>query len=135
MSWLTPEYQNIFTQVQVQGQPEWGMDDSGNARNERGTWASFSTLLGWFGNAQLGPIYLGWTGIISIVTGTLALNERNEVERELLVARIRSGEPVKIPVADRSLPAQTLTREGVVDEKAKDSEAIPGGWPERGIGD
>ncbi|MDU8910944.1 photosynthetic reaction center subunit M [Aestuariicoccus sp. MJ-SS9] len=69
-----PEYQNIFTQVQVQGPPEWGMDDSGNAKAERGTKASFSTLIGWLGNAQLGPVYLGWTGLISILTGILALN-------------------------------------------------------------
>ena len=68
------EYQNIFTQVQVQGAPEWGMDDSGNAKRERGTWARFSTLAGWIGNAQLGPVYLGWTGLISILTGILALN-------------------------------------------------------------
>lgn len=73
MIW-TPEYQNIFTQVQVQGPPEWGMDESGTAKAERGTWASFSTLAGWIGNAQLGPLYLGWTGMIALVTGTLALN-------------------------------------------------------------
>ena len=29
-----PEYQNIFTQVQVQGKPEWGMDDAGKPRTE-----------------------------------------------------------------------------------------------------
>ena len=55
------EYQNIFTQVQVQGPPEMGMTRtaslSGNAR-KRG----FSTLAGLFGNAQLGPIYLGPSG-------------------------------------------------------------------------
>ncbi|MFZ5963576.1 photosynthetic reaction center subunit M [Thalassococcus sp. BH17M4-6] len=68
------EYQNIFTQVQVQGAPEWGMDDSGKAKAERGTWARFSTLVGWIGNAQLGPVYLGWTGLLSILTGILALN-------------------------------------------------------------
>jgi photosynthetic reaction center M subunit len=31
--------------------------------------ASFSNLLGWFGNAQLGPIYLGTMGVISLATG------------------------------------------------------------------
>jgi photosynthetic reaction center M subunit len=33
--------------------------------------ASFSTLLGWLGNAQLGPIYLGTFGVISIATGLI----------------------------------------------------------------
>jgi photosynthetic reaction center M subunit len=31
----------------------------------------FSSLLGWFGNAQLGPIYLGPMGVISLATGTI----------------------------------------------------------------
>lgn len=69
-----PEYQNIFTQVQVQGPPEMGMDNENNMKSERTGSASFSTWVGWIGNAQLGPIYLGWFGIISIATGTLWLN-------------------------------------------------------------
>jgi photosynthetic reaction center M subunit len=68
-----PEYQNIFTQVQVQGPPEWGTETP-NARDERGTRAGFSTLVGLIGNAQLGPVYLGWSGIVSVLTGILALN-------------------------------------------------------------
>jgi photosynthetic reaction center M subunit len=35
---------------------------------------SFSRLIGWFGNAQLGPIYLGWTGMVSLATFILCLN-------------------------------------------------------------
>lgn len=62
------EYQNIFTQVQVRAAPEMGMvekvDLSNRTRN-----AGFSTLAGWFGNAQLGPVYLGTFGIISLATG------------------------------------------------------------------
>jgi photosynthetic reaction center M subunit len=69
-----PEYQNIFTQVQVQGAPEMGMDNDNRIGRERTTGTSFSTLIGLLGNAQLGPIYLGFFGIISIVTGTLWLN-------------------------------------------------------------
>lgn len=66
------EYQNIFTQVQVQGEPEMGIELKENILGgERTRKASFSTLLGWFGNAQLGPIYLGWAGLISLATGTL----------------------------------------------------------------
>ncbi|MCC6007167.1 MAG: photosynthetic reaction center subunit M [Rhodobacteraceae bacterium] len=69
-----PEYQNIFTQVQVQGPPEWGMDNENNLGSERAGTPGFSSLIGWIGNAQLGPIYLGWFGIISLATGTLWLN-------------------------------------------------------------
>ena len=62
------EYQNIFTQVQVRAAPEMGMvekvDLSGRSKGAR-----FSTLAGWFGNAQLGPIYLGTFGTISLATG------------------------------------------------------------------
>ena len=68
------EYQNIFTQVQVQGNPEWGMDDNRRMLRERVGKPTFSTLIGWFGNAQIGPVYLGWTGIISLTTGILWLN-------------------------------------------------------------
>ncbi|MEO9649744.1 MAG: photosynthetic reaction center subunit M [Roseobacter sp.] len=63
------EYQNIFTQVQVQGPPEMGMDPEGKLERERTKTASFSGLLGLFGNAQLGPIYLGPFGLVSIATG------------------------------------------------------------------
>jgi len=66
-----PEYQNIFTQVQVQGTPETGMDDNGNMSAERVGTPGFSTLFGWFGNAQLGPFFLGWTGMVSLTTGIL----------------------------------------------------------------
>ncbi|MGB5865121.1 MAG: photosynthetic reaction center subunit M [Sulfitobacter sp.] len=63
------EYQNIFTQVQVQGPPEMGVDPDGALFRERTKGASFNKLAGLFGNAQLGPIYLGTFGVISLVTG------------------------------------------------------------------
>jgi photosynthetic reaction center M subunit len=63
------EYQNIFTQVQVQGPAEMGVDPAGLLDRERTNGASFSKLAGLFGNAQLGPIYLGTFGLISLVTG------------------------------------------------------------------
>ncbi|MGB3408316.1 MAG: photosynthetic reaction center subunit M [Jannaschia sp.] len=69
-----PEYQNIFTQVQVQGAPEMGMDNERNMGAERTASASFSTLAGWLGNAQLGPIYLGFFGVISLATGLIWFN-------------------------------------------------------------
>ena len=63
------EYQNIFTQVQVQGPPEMGVDTEYNIARERTNRAGFSSLFGWFGNAQLGPIYLGPFGLVSLATG------------------------------------------------------------------
>jgi photosynthetic reaction center M subunit len=65
------EYQNIFTQVQVQGPPEMGVDTGANIGRERTRNASFSSLAGLFGNAQLGPIYLGTFGVVSLATGFL----------------------------------------------------------------
>ncbi|XDA98928.1 photosynthetic reaction center subunit M [Sulfitobacter sp. LCG007] len=65
------EYQNIFTQVQVQGEAEWGMNDNGRMMTERMVTPRFSKLFGWLGNGQLGPIYLGWTGMVSLATGFL----------------------------------------------------------------
>ena len=73
MTWKV-EYQNIFTQTQVQGTPEWGMNDNGQMMEERTLPPFFSTLAGWFGNAQIGPIYLGWTGMVSAATFLIALN-------------------------------------------------------------
>ena len=64
------EYQNIFTQVQVRAAPEMGMVEEVDLAN-RTTGASFSNLAGWFGNAQLGPIYLGTFGVISLATGAI----------------------------------------------------------------
>ncbi len=49
------EYQNIFTQVQVQGPPEWGLDTENDMASERGLKPFFSSLVGWLGNAQIGP--------------------------------------------------------------------------------
>jgi len=65
------EYQNIFTQVQVQGPPEMGLDPTGVITSERTNGAGFSKLLGLFGNAQLGPIYLGTFGVVSLATGLI----------------------------------------------------------------
>lgn len=62
------EYQNIFTQVQVQGPPEMGMVEDANLGDRtRGT--SFSALAGWLGNAQLGPVYLGPWGLLGLMSG------------------------------------------------------------------
>jgi photosynthetic reaction center M subunit len=62
------EYQNIFNQVQVRGAPEMGMVEGVDLAN-RTRGANFSSLAGWFGNAQLGPVYLGTMGVISLFSG------------------------------------------------------------------
>ena len=64
------EYQNFFTQVQVSAAPEMGMVEDVDTGN-RTKGAGFSTLLGWFGNAQFGPIYLGTFGVISLACGAI----------------------------------------------------------------
>ncbi|MBL3570625.1 photosynthetic reaction center subunit M [Rhodovulum sp. BSW8] len=66
------EYQNIFTQVQVQGPGDWGMDNENNMMEERAAGTGHFSILGWLGNAQLGPIYLGYTGVISVIAGAFA---------------------------------------------------------------
>ncbi|TCM87515.1 photosynthetic reaction center subunit M [Rhodovulum steppense] len=66
------EYQNIFTQVQVAGSGDWGMDNENNMMEERVGGVGNFPILGWFGNAQLGPIYLGYAGVISIFAGFTA---------------------------------------------------------------
>ena len=65
------EYQNIFTQVQVKGPPEMGMDEAGNLSSERTKSTRNNTWLGYIGNAQLGPIHLGMFGVVSIYLGVV----------------------------------------------------------------
>jgi photosynthetic reaction center M subunit len=48
-----------------------GVDTTGTLAVERTKSATFSSLAGSFGNAQLGPIYLGTFGVISIVSGLI----------------------------------------------------------------
>ena len=64
-------YQNIFTQIQVRGAPEIGapLPAGDDARTGTGT---YSYWLGKLGNAQLGPIYLGKLGIVSLFFGFCA---------------------------------------------------------------
>jgi len=68
------EYQNIFNQVQVQGPAELGITNGKGIEKERGGTPFFSKIMGWIGNAQIGPIHLGFFGLISLITGTLAFN-------------------------------------------------------------
>ena len=66
------EYQNIFTRVQVRpGGYQDVLPESGfGARAGR---PFFSHLFGRFGDAQVGPIYLGWLGIASLLCGFIAI--------------------------------------------------------------
>jgi photosynthetic reaction center M subunit len=64
-------YQNIFTQVQVRGPgPDMGIQVRGLERDGKGF---FVHLLGRLGNAQIGPIYLGYLGIASLICGFIAI--------------------------------------------------------------
>jgi photosynthetic reaction center M subunit len=65
-------YQNIFTQVQVRTAPEYGVAVPGSNFDRSGT-PFFSYWLGKFGNAQIGPIYLGGLGMASLFCGFIAI--------------------------------------------------------------
>ncbi|MBX9684228.1 MAG: photosynthetic reaction center subunit M [Hyphomicrobium sp.] len=65
------EYQNIFTQVQVRSPAELGVHLPPQ-NSPRGTETSFSYWAGKLGDAQIGPTYLGTTGLISLVCGIIA---------------------------------------------------------------
>ena len=71
---MITEYQNIFNQVQVRGPAEMGTDDYGTLMEDRTKSATFSTLFGWFANAQLGPVNLGMAGVVSLASGLIWLN-------------------------------------------------------------
>jgi photosynthetic reaction center M subunit len=66
------EYQNIFTRVQVRGTPHMGVAITGGPWN-RGKDTLFAYWLGKFGDAQIGPVYLGFSGLASIVCGIIAI--------------------------------------------------------------
>ena len=60
------EYQNLFTTVQATAPSYAGISIGGDTR-ERTRDAPHFHLLGWIGDAQLGPIYLGGFGIASLL--------------------------------------------------------------------
>ena len=66
------EYQNIFTQVQVRGPMYPGVPLPGGGFKERLGKPSFNYLAGLIGDAQVGPIYLGFFGLTSVVCGVIA---------------------------------------------------------------
>ena len=63
-----PEYQNIFTQVQVHGPADLGVEtETGVWERGNQTWTSY--WMGKIGDAQIGPLYLGSLGVASIMCG------------------------------------------------------------------
>ena len=65
------EYQNIFTRVQIDSPMYPGVP-----LPRGGVWArkggGFNHLFGRFGDAQIGPFYLGTTGLLSLICGFIA---------------------------------------------------------------
>ncbi len=66
-----PDYQNIFTRIQARGPAYIGIPPA-NAAWERKPTMGFFYWLGKIGDAQIGPIYLGWTGVMSLAFGFAA---------------------------------------------------------------
>jgi photosynthetic reaction center M subunit len=67
------EYQNIFTRVQVRGPVYPGVPIARPGTFKRDGTPFFSYLLGKFGDAQVGPFYLGATGVASLIFGFIAI--------------------------------------------------------------
>ncbi len=65
------EYQNIFTRVQVRGPVYAGVPALGPGWKRSGV-PRYLHLFGIFGNAQVGPIYLGATGVAALICGFIA---------------------------------------------------------------
>lgn len=66
-------YQNLFTRVQPVGPTHEGVElPDGNS--PRSGEPFLVHLFGRLGNAQLGPIYLGALGLVSLITGILSIN-------------------------------------------------------------
>jgi len=66
-------YQNLFTRVQPVGPAHDGVELP--PKNDTRVGKPFLVhLFGRLGNAQVGPLYLGPLGLISLITGTLSIN-------------------------------------------------------------
>ena len=65
------EYQNLFTRVQVRTAPDWGVPIRQDTWVRQGA-PQFSYWLGKIGDFQIGPIYLGLSGVLSLMFGFVA---------------------------------------------------------------
>ena len=68
------EYQNLFTRIQPVGPVHHGVPLGHGNSPRTGEEPLIVHLLGRFGNAQIGPIYLGGLGLASLLLGLLAFN-------------------------------------------------------------
>ena len=66
------DFQSIYTQVSASGPVEAGVPLPPGSLPRDGK-PFFNYWLGKIGNAQIGPIYLGYTGVLSIVFGIVAI--------------------------------------------------------------
>jgi len=66
------EFQNLLTPIQVRHAPDPGVPLSPEEQEERAGRGTFSYWLGWIGDSQIGPVYLGWLGVLSLVCGFIA---------------------------------------------------------------
>jgi len=67
------DYYNLFTTVQAKGPVHHGAE-LGPGNSPRFGHPAIFWILGKIGNAQLGPIYLGGFGVLSLICGMLAFN-------------------------------------------------------------
>lgn len=67
------EYLNLFTRVQATGPVNDGIELPDRNDPRIGT-PFFVHLFGRLGNAQIGPVYLGWLGTASLILGVLSIN-------------------------------------------------------------
>src|SRR5262245_7995829 len=66
------EYQNIFTKVQVRAPIYAGVPLARGSLDRVGR-VAFVHVFGRIGDAQIGPIYLGFTGVASLICGFFAI--------------------------------------------------------------
>jgi photosynthetic reaction center M subunit len=66
------EYQNIFTRVQVRAPAYAGVPAPDGSFTRQGK-PFFAYLMGKIGDAQIGPFYLGFTGLASLICGIIAI--------------------------------------------------------------
>ena len=66
------EYQNIFTRIQVHGPAHLGVPARGIWQREEGS-TFMNYWMGKIGDAQIGPLYLGTSGVMSLIFGFIAI--------------------------------------------------------------
>ncbi|MEM8769122.1 MAG: photosynthetic reaction center subunit M, partial [Pseudomonadota bacterium] len=65
------EYQSVYNRVQLRPEPYPGVPVENDLYPRMGK-PIFSYLLGRFGDAQVGPLHLGWLGLASLISGLIA---------------------------------------------------------------